>query len=327
LGYPRKKLIRANRNRNDFQFFGNRLDKLFQNANDGCTNGIPVGPAVSDLASEVVLSGVDRLLTKRLTRRQLADNVCIVRFKDDYRILVKTREEGRSVIKELQAALKEYRLELNDEKTKFHELPSGLFREWASRYRASNPRPKRSYSFERFKEVYLSVVAIDSELQSQSGVIDRFLSDLVDRKNGGLRIRLTKRSLPKIMSLLLMLADRRTKAFPMVLAILEAILRSTFGRAHSADIEEYLVKYLEQLSQAEAENRYLIIWILYFLRANGLDGNLAGKFTFKDPIVRATRTSKFAVFQAHTDFEVFQTVKKAAKRISMLKHLDVFRPQ
>lgn len=320
-----KTLIRAPGNRNNFQFFGNRLDKLFQNANDGCTNGIPVGPAVSDLASEVVLSGVDRLLSKQLAKRKLADDVFLVRFKDDYRILAKTREDGRSAIKELQAALREYRLELNDEKTKFHELPSGLFREWVSRYNAANPRPKRSYSFKRFKEVYLSVVAIDNELQS--GIVDRFLADLVDRKNGGLRVQLSKRSLPKIVSLLLMLADRRTKAFPMVLAILETILRSPFGKAHSADIEEYLVKYLEQLSKAEAENRYLIAWILYFLRANGLDGKLAGRFNFKDPIVRATRTSRFAAFKAQADFEVFQTVKKAAKRVSMLKHLDVFRPQ
>lgn len=320
-----KKRVRTPANRNNFTFFGNRLDKLFQSANDGCTNGIPVGPAVSDLVSEVVLSGVDRLLSKQMTKRGLADNVSVVRFKDDYRILARTREDGRSVVKELQAALKEYRLELNDEKTKFHELPSGLFREWVSRYNASNPRPKRPYSFKRFKEVYLSVVAIDSELQS--GVIDRFLADLVDRKYGGLRVQLTKRSLPKIVSLLLMLADRRTKAFPMVLAILETILRSPFGKAHSSDIEDYLVKYLEQLSKAEAENRYLIAWILYFLRANGLDGKLAGKFNFKDPIVRATRTSRFTVFKAQKDFEVFQSVKKAAKRISMLKHLDVFRPQ
>src|SRR6185295_7317108 len=102
-----KKLIRTSR-RYDFSLFGNRLDKLFQNANDGCTNGIPIGPAVSDVVAEVVLSGVDRLLSKSLD-----ENVFVVRFKDDYRILAKTEQHGRSVIKALQAALKEYRLELN----------------------------------------------------------------------------------------------------------------------------------------------------------------------------------------------------------------------
>jgi hypothetical protein len=318
-----KKLIRSGSNRHDFQFFGNRLDKLFQNAYDGCTNGIPIGPAVSDLISEVVLSGVDRMLSKRLVK--LADNVSVVRFKDDYRILARTREEGRSVVKELQAAAKEYRLELNDEKTQFHELPSGLFREWVSRYNTANPRPKKFYSFRRFKEVYLSVVAIDGE--RQAGIIDRFLADLIDSKNSRLRMALKGRSLFKVVSLLLMLADRRTKAFPMVLAILESILRSPLGKAHSSDIEKYLVEHLERLSKAEAENRYLIAWILYFLRANALDGKLSKKIKFTDPIVRAIRTSRFTAFKTYKDFKVFQTVKQAAKQISMLDHLAVFKPQ
>jgi hypothetical protein len=43
----------------DFILAGNRLDKLFQNVNDGCTNGIPIGPAFSDLVAERVLAGVD----------------------------------------------------------------------------------------------------------------------------------------------------------------------------------------------------------------------------------------------------------------------------
>ncbi|MCE2887486.1 MAG: RNA-directed DNA polymerase [Pseudanabaena sp.] len=41
-----KAVIRQPNKRNDYEFIGNRLDKLFQNANDGCTNGIPIGPVV-----------------------------------------------------------------------------------------------------------------------------------------------------------------------------------------------------------------------------------------------------------------------------------------
>jgi hypothetical protein len=46
----------ARRRRRDLTLLGNRLDKLFQSANDGCTNGIPIGPAVSDLVAELVVS-------------------------------------------------------------------------------------------------------------------------------------------------------------------------------------------------------------------------------------------------------------------------------
>jgi len=319
-----KKRIRKKQNRYDFSFFGNRLDKLFQNANDGCTDGVPIGPAVSDLIAEVVLSGVDRLLSKMI-ETEIKEEVLVVRFKDDYRILAKTEQDGRSVIKALQAALDEYHLELNAEKTQFHKLPNGLFREWKSQYYSANPRPKSFYDFERFKEVCLSVVKIDGN-NPDTGVIDSFLAGLVTKKYK-LRLKLDSRSLPKIISLLLMLSRRRTKAFPKVPALIEAVLHSPFGRTHAREIADYLRELLQQLSKREAENRYLIIWICYFLRANGFKVKFKGKGRVADPIVRATFTSRFNTFRASGDFKLFQGVRAAAKRVSMLEHLDVFKPQ
>lgn len=133
-----KTAIRKPANRHNFTYFGNRLDKLFQNANDGCTNGIPIGPVVSDLVAEVVL---DRQLSKFI-----GDGAVVVRFKDDYRILAKTEAIGRDIIKALQSSLKEFKLELNDGKTEFHRLPDGLFRSWVSQYHAANPKPKAYYT-------------------------------------------------------------------------------------------------------------------------------------------------------------------------------------
>lgn len=315
-----KKLIRKPSNRNNYNYFGNRLDKLFQNSNDGCTNGIPIGPAISDLAAEIVMSGVDRILSSAIT-----DDVVVLRFKDDYRILAKSEADAISIIKALQAALKEYRLELNDEKTQFHKLPSGIFRDWVSQYHAANRTPKAYYSFRRFKETYLSVVNID-RTNSGCGVIDRFLADIVTKKYR-LRVRLDKKSLPKVISLLLMLGGLRTKAFPKVLAIIESILRSPFGNKHAESITEHLCDHLANLSQKESENRYLIAWICYFLRANGLENSIAKKYKFRDPIVRATYTSRFTLFKTCKDFKVFLGVKQAAKKTSLLQHLDVFKPQ
>jgi len=63
-----RSVIRSGQNRNNYSFMGNRLDKLFQNANDGCTNGLPIGPAVSDLIAEVILSAVDLTISSELSR-------------------------------------------------------------------------------------------------------------------------------------------------------------------------------------------------------------------------------------------------------------------
>jgi hypothetical protein len=315
-----KKLIRKQANRYNYSYFGNRLDKLFQALNDGCTNGVPIGPAVSDLAAEIVISAVDRVLSA-----YISDDVVVLRFKDDYRILAKSEADAKSVIKALQTALKEYRLELNDEKTQFYKLPNGIFRDWVSQYHAANRNPKAFYGFRRFKETYLSVVNID-KTNSSCGVIDRFLADLVTKRYL-LRVKLDTRSLPKIISLLLMLGDLRTKAFPKVLAIIEAILKSPFGLKHSDSIAEHLSDYLLQLSKNEFDNRYLIAWICYFLRANGLDTSIVNKYKFRDPVVRATYTSRFPLFKTCKDFRIFLGVKQAAKKITLLRHLDVFKPQ
>jgi hypothetical protein len=140
-------------------------------------------------------------------------------------------------------------------------------------------------------------------------------------------VKLDKRTLPKVLSLLLMLGALRTKAYPKVLATIESILQSPFGKKHSAEIAEHLADHLSQLSKREAENRYLIAWICYFLRANNLNGLITAKYKFKDPIVRATYTSRFILYKHCKDFKVFLGIKQAAKKTPLLKHLDVFKPQ
>ncbi len=315
-----KKVVRKPANRHNYSFVGNRLDKLFQYSNDTCTNGIPVGPVASDIVAELVLSGVDRLLSKALPT-----GVLVVRFKDDYRILTKSEADGRAVIKALQASLKEFKLELNDEKTEVHRLPDGVFRKWVSQYHAINPRPKAYYHFKRFREVYLSVLTIDQD-NPGCGVIDRFLADLVN-KEYGLRVELKKRTLPKVLSLLLMLGDRRIKAFPKVLAIIESILRTPFGAAHCDSIVEHLDEFLQRLSEREQDNRYLIAWICYFLRSNSLESKLTRKYEFSDPVVRATFTSRSTIFSGAKDFKLFSGVKDVSKKVRLLRYLDVFKPQ
>ncbi len=315
-----KATIRKLSNRYNYSYIGNRLDKLFQNSNDGCTIGIPIGPAVSDLIAEVILAGVDRQLSKLID-----DDAVVVRFKDDYRILVKSESKGKDLIKSLQANLKEFKLDLNNEKTKYYELPDGLFRNWVSQYHAANPRPKAYYSFRRFKEVYLSVINIDRQNPS-TGVIDRFLADIVT-KEYLLRFNLNSRTLPKIISLLLMLADLRIKAFPKVLAIIESILKSPFGKAHSDNIVRYLDNLLQTLSEHELNNRYLISWICYFFKANKLDKKMAHKYKFKDPIIRSIYTSRSAIFKDSIDFKLFLGAKSVAKKVNLLAHLDAFKPQ
>lgn len=317
-----KKFIRKPANLHNFKLLGNRLDKLFQNANDGCTNGIPIGPVVSDIAAEIVASAVDVEFTKRVNASGIACEA--VRFKDDYRILAKSQSDSKRIIKILQASLKDFNLELSDEKTIISALPDGLFREWASKYHAVHPRKRKKYSWKELRELYLSVVQIDQACPG-TGVIDRFLADIID-KEGNLKVAVSEFNLQKVISMLLMLSTLRVKAFPKIIAILESVLKSPFGILHQTQIVEYLEQYLTSLSDEEERNKYLISWISYFLVSNNLQKLLSFKPKYKDPITRTIFNNRTHIFKECKEFKLFVGCRTIAKKVTMLEHLDVFNP-
>ena len=310
------------KNRRDMKFIGNRLDKLFQLANGGCTNGLPIGPAVSDIASEIVASAVDRVLTVELKKNSIECEA--VRFKDDYRILVSCEADAKKVIKILQASLKEYNLELSDEKTTVSALPDGLFRPWVSRYHFVHPKKKSGFSWKQFRELYLAVVEIDRQ-HPNTGVIDRFLADITTRK-GRLKITIGPFNLEKVVSMLLMLGTLRIKAFPKIMSILEQVIRSDHGNGLTVPLVTHLEAYLHKLAGDEARNKYLISWIGYFLASNDLLKVLKSKPKFKDPIANSSMTGRGRLFNDASDFKLIEGVKVTGKRVSLFEHLDVFNP-
>ncbi|MGB2972399.1 MAG: RNA-directed DNA polymerase [Candidatus Competibacter sp.] len=317
-----KVTIRKKENRRNFKLLGNRIDKLFQNANDGCTNGLPIGPVVSDIVAEIIVSAVDKVFSRYIRKEGIECEA--VRFKDDYRILVSSESDAKRIVKYLQYALQEYNLELSDEKTKISLLPSGLFRDWVSKYHAVHPDKRNRYTWKQFRELYLAVIEIDKVCPG-TGVIDRFLADMVSRK-GYLKVKLIARNLEKVVSMLLMLGDLRIKAFPKIIAIIESVLRSPVGVGHQKDIVEYLELFLKKLSLEEERNKYLISWICYFLVSNNLEKQLSFKPKFKDPITRSIFMNRGNIFKDRKEFKLFMGSKTVAKKISMLQHLEVFNP-
>ncbi|KDB62769.1 RNA-directed DNA polymerase [Bordetella bronchiseptica B18-5 (C3)] len=317
-----KSFIRRPKNLHNFDHVGNRLDKLFQNANDGCTNGIPIGPVVSDLIGELIAAAVDRIFTKAIRLKGIDCEA--VRFKDDYRILVKSESDGKTAIKLLQASLKEYGLELSDEKTRIYSLPNGLFRDWISRYHLVHPRKKKHFTWKQFRELYLAVIDIDRS-HPGTGVIDRFLADIT-KKDGALKFNFFSRDLEKVISMLLMLGNLRIKSFPKIIAILETLLRSPFGVRHERKIIEHLDTYLQKLSEEEERNKYLITWIGYFLSSNGLIPQLSKTYKFKDPIPRSVFSNQGLIYKSRKEFKIFVGCKSSAKRTTLVKHLAVFNP-
>lgn len=290
--------------------FGNRLDKLFHYANDKRTVGLPIGPAVSDLIAEILLSERDLKVSLQLDADEaIKGNYLATRFKDDYSILCSTEVVAKKIVRILINTLKEFNYVVHEGKTKITKLPDGLYRPHAVKYEPftfrnpKNPTPKGRIHFKSFENVLLRTLEIHREYPGTS-IIEKFLSELIKNKrtkdaegnyyvvneiadrllldfgqkiNGiSSKSRITK--IKKTVSLLFMLKNESPKSMGKILAIFEHIL--LFSN------EEWFRDYLKDqvISQMKKsiidETAFELAWLLYFNLKHELNIDL--KRVYKD---------------------------------------------
>lgn len=100
----------------------NKIDHLVQMNKDMETHGLLIGPHVSNLLAEIILCRVDSELINKGWE--------YVRNIDDYTCFVKSEEEGRNFLRDLQNELRKYDLSLNHKKTKINKLPAAMTEQW-----------------------------------------------------------------------------------------------------------------------------------------------------------------------------------------------------
>lgn len=98
---------------------GDELDEKVRQLNNDETKGIPTGPITSRLISELILAEIDNILKK--------ENLKYNRYVDDYRFYFLTKEEAIKFIPKFQRILHDYKLSINQNKTKIELFPDGLF--------------------------------------------------------------------------------------------------------------------------------------------------------------------------------------------------------
>ena len=117
--------------------YGNLIDKLTRNGQDGQTRGIPTGTDTSFVIGESILSAVDREIVSR------PSHIKGFRFYDDFEIVCQDEISAREVLITIEECLREFELQLNDRKTRIVSLPELLDHEWVSALRnfSLNPIP------------------------------------------------------------------------------------------------------------------------------------------------------------------------------------------
>ncbi len=318
-----KKLIRKKGNRSAYDnFLGLKLDKLIQYANDGCTNGIPIGPAISDLISEIILSAIDTESSKEIDKLDI--DFLAVRFKDDYRILCQSKEDANKVIRILQKQLKKFNLSLNDDKSVVNELPEGLFREWTADYQQFSLRYKKIIHYRIFEKSLRGTLKVDKKHKG-TGVVDRFLSEL-STNSFKLKLDFNEKNLMKAISLLLLLKERRYKSFPQILAIIEKILeKHSTNKTILKNIKSAIENIFNEKMKNIEDNQYDLIWLIYFIKSNDLFTiNFPRKI--KSPLIKSLKANRSEFFKPlPSGIKIFETIKKKGKNKPMLEHLAVFK--
>ncbi len=242
-----------------------RLDQLMAHADGKHIQGIPVGPIISDIIAEIILSAVDREVSHSL------DGIDIlgIRFKDDYKILCKSEDDAKQVIEALRKELKKYSLELNNEKTKVEKCPSGLYRPWIQEYQPFSLKKKngkKKIKFPVFENSYLKTLDIDAKY-SDKGIIDKFIGELINHRNSKLRVSLSGgKEQRKFIAMVWRMAKHRAKSYASALGVLEEVLRrypKNIGYIRDICSEELAL-------QLDERNYHNMCWLWYFIKTNGL---------------------------------------------------------
>jgi len=111
----------AKKDRDPKKWF-NRIDAHQRATRRDETNGIPIGPASSNIVCEIILARIDKVLSN--------DGFEFVRYIDDYSAYFKTHEKAEEFIRRLSEELSKYKLLLNIRKTLIEPLPLPCSSEW-----------------------------------------------------------------------------------------------------------------------------------------------------------------------------------------------------
>jgi len=306
---------------------GNKIDRIVQYANNGRTNGIPVGSAVSDLIAELILSSVDLKISKRLKDKDFI----ATRFKDDYRFLCNTENDAKEILKVLAEELTEFNLLINENKTKILELPNGLYRQHDRLYFPHSLREKAKIPFKTFELTLLTTLDIHKEYPGTS-ILEKFFGELYDT-DYNLKIVFSdkkstrRKEILKTFSLLVLAKRESEKILCHILSVIELIYLEYKSEFKLKEIVKKLIE-TEIIKANDKQSIFELTWYAFFARYLGLGINetwinsTIEKELRKNLFLKSMCTSKQQIFNdAHVDLF---SKPKDCKGTVLAKRLAVF---
>lgn len=309
----------------DYKLYGSKIDRLIQYANDGRTNGIPVGSALTDLIAEIILTKIDRNISGDLKDIDFV----ATRFKDDYRFLCNSDGDANKILRVITDRLAEYNLLINESKTQKLNLPHGLYRQHDREYAPYSLKQKEYIPFKLFENTLLKAIDLHRAYPGTS-LLEKFFSELFDKQK---RLKIIfssqgtvrKKEIFKTCSLLILTKRESEKVLCWSLAIIEDIY-AKYGR--DDDLKSYLKELIEKEMEKASDRKsaFELTWLLFFSRYVGLGitniNNIICEDTRENSFLKSVVNSRQKLFN-DSGVNLFRKPKDC-RNVKLAERLDIF---
>lgn len=148
----------------------NQLDEYQRMLQRNETQGVPIGPATSNIIAEAILARIDEKLKKEFN---------YVRFIDDYTCYCEKYEDAEEFIRRLDFELSKYNYNLNIKKTTITPLPKPVKSDWVIDLMNNQPKGKDT----RYSDAINYIdYAVSIHRREQDGSILKFAVNSISKR-------------------------------------------------------------------------------------------------------------------------------------------------
>lgn len=220
-----------------------KLDEFIRGLNGKRTNGILVGPYVSHVISEAVLTNLDKDL--------LEEKIEFTRYADDYEIIVRNNEDIEKIKSKVSDLFERYYFKCNTAKTFYEEYPFYIFNNFESVIK----KISNDSTIDSEKTVELFNMFLKMEKEGDKGAI-RYL---LRRYKDGYTISDKKLYLAYLLNML----TNDEKALGLVCRI---IIEEYKHRNIDLDDTVYQIIFEELDAQIQKKHDLEVVWLIYLMK-------------------------------------------------------------
>lgn len=215
------------------------------------TNGIPQGCVLMDFIAEIILAYADLLLFDRLENKITCNDYHILRYRDDYRIFTKSKDNLEIIAKELSDVLASLNFKLNTQKT---FISDSLITDSVKSDKLFWLKSKHS---SKTLQQHLLLIHMLANEYPNSGSLDRALAGFYSRIRRLKSISEDKEHIKALIGILIDITYKNPRTYPCAISILGCLLSNLRDAEDVLRIIELIKNKFSIISDAELLNVWL----------------------------------------------------------------------